>query len=305
VAGRTGGQAGSAGAGGCGGGGCGGLTAIGHSCLTAADCASNHCADGVCCNSDCTGSCQSCGEFTSPGMCVTVTGPPRPGHAGCAGSGGACAGVCDGQHEACQYPMASTPCGAAKCENATMTPVGACDGAGTCTQTAVACPTAYCASGTACGPCANDTQCGAGKWCDLGTNGGTCLAKKPNGTACATATPNQCASGTCVADVPGNGVCCATTCSGNTPRCNAAGTACVCSGSSCSGSMVCTPGGTCCTPNACYFDSACRTSDCDPGCGMAVRARNCGCTFTVCCGDSCCVSGSCVNGSCTQPTMCI
>ena len=277
------------------------LKPLGHACAMSSECTSNHCADGVCCNTDCTDQCAACAESGAVGRCQVITGKPR--RSSCDGAD-TCVGKCDGQNKTCQYPGASTPCGTASCTNAAMTPVGACDGAGQCAQSPLPCDTAYCASGTACGTCLNDGQCGPGRWCDHATNGGTSTATKPNGAACSTATPGECASNHCVLTGAGTGVCCATDCSGSQPRCSDTGSACVCTNTSCTGSTVCDAStGGCCPLNPCYFTvGSCRSgqsSGCDPGCGLPYLAPNCGCTSTACCGNVCCVTMMCSNDTCT------
>ena len=43
-------------------------------CTDAAQCASGFCVDGVCCNEACTGTCFSCNQAQSPGICMLVSG---------------------------------------------------------------------------------------------------------------------------------------------------------------------------------------------------------------------------------------
>ena len=53
------------------------LLANGASCQTGGACQSGKCVDSFCCDSDCTGQCQSCGESSSPGKCITISGGVR------------------------------------------------------------------------------------------------------------------------------------------------------------------------------------------------------------------------------------
>ncbi len=271
----------------------------GHTCAAASECTSGSCADGVCCNNDCTGSCDACAESGSVGTCVKVVGAvrtasPPPTRAACVGSG-ACAGSCNGTSDACVNPGNSTGCNSQSCTSGVLTPVGECDGNGGCTQTPSACNTNFC-NGTACGPCANDPQCGTGNWCNTSANGGTCQTQVANGGSCIAGQNDQCANGNCAS----NGICCASACGGSVPACSVAGTGCVCSGSSCGGGNVCLANGTCCTP-ACN-GSACGGSDsCGGTCGCSGATPVCSSGTCICSGSSCGAGVSCYNNHCCHP----
>lgn len=239
----------------------------GHACAAGTECTSGFCADGVCCNNACDQQCDSCKESGSIGTCRRRIGAPltgsSPSRAACPGSG-ECAGTCNGTSATCVFPTSSTTCGAASCTSGVATPVGTCDGGGSCLQTPMTCPNGAC-SGATCGPCPDDSTCGSTRWC----NAGTCTSKYANGSTCTA--NNQCASGNCVL-----GRCCASACRGTTPACNLAGTACVCTSTSC-GAAVCYQG-SCCAP-AC--DRECALSTYSDGCG-GTCPRNCS---TRCCVD--------------------
>ena len=81
------------------------LLANGATCHLGTECQFGNCVDGFCCESACTGQCQSCGETTMPGKCVTIRDAVRGiVRAACPGSG-TCASVCNGSDAlACHYP---------------------------------------------------------------------------------------------------------------------------------------------------------------------------------------------------------
>jgi hypothetical protein len=64
--------------------------AAGLTCDSAVQCESGFCVDGVCCLTACSGTCQSCNQPGSEGVCTTVpAGEPRPGTCEvCDGDGG-------------------------------------------------------------------------------------------------------------------------------------------------------------------------------------------------------------------------
>jgi hypothetical protein len=224
----------------------------GRACGAGSECTSTFCADGVCCNSACGSQCDSCKESGSMGICLRVVGDPRsggvPARSPCAGSG-TCKGQCDGAAATCQNPGGSTACGSASCTDGLLTPVGACNGAGSCSQQSLVCGSNYCDTATTCGNCPSNAACGSTRWCDSGT----CRDRSANGVACGIG--SQCLSNICGAGPSGN-ICCAVTCTGQS-KCDAAGTMCVC------------------TP---FCSSLCRSSSTPNGCG-GTCPRNC----TGCC----------------------
>jgi hypothetical protein len=103
----------------------------GHTCTTAAECASGFCADGFCCNSSCLGSCATCAAPGQEGVCTLVAGAAAPGRQPCSGEG-VCGGSCNGTSPVCAYPEKETECAPAFCSNAMATAAGTCDGSGAC-----------------------------------------------------------------------------------------------------------------------------------------------------------------------------
>jgi hypothetical protein len=144
-----------------------------------------------------------------------------------------------------------------------VTPVGACNGSGTCTQTPQPpCSYTQC-SGTACAAsCTADNGCINADYCST-TSGGTCQPRHGNGTTC---TPDDCESPPCnfcgaAKACRGSGQCCAMACPG--PTCTD-----VAMGASTFVTSNCNAGGTCNGSNAgcngfvCASTSACKTAPC-------------------------------------------
>jgi hypothetical protein len=141
-AGGKGGASGSGGAagkggngGGVGGAGGAGTAPIGTLCGAGVECASSYCVDGVCCSSECIGTCRSCNQPSSNGVCTGyAAGTDR--EIECASGK-----TCDGSG-ACGAP----PAGGAK------TSGELCGGAGECTS-------GFCADGVCCdAACTNPCQ---------------------------------------------------------------------------------------------------------------------------------------------------
>ncbi len=111
----------------------GALLANGASCQIGNACQSGKCVDSFCCDSDCTGQCQSCGESSSPGKCVTISGTVRGQiRPTCTGSG-TCAATCNGTDPAqCHFPGSEKPCASATCTAGVAKAAASCDGAGNC-----------------------------------------------------------------------------------------------------------------------------------------------------------------------------
>ncbi len=55
----------------------------GTACVEDSECSTGFCTDGFCCERACRGTCKSCGEPGSEGMCVPVSGTPRGDRTGC------------------------------------------------------------------------------------------------------------------------------------------------------------------------------------------------------------------------------
>lgn len=233
--------------------------AVGESCARPAQCQSEVCAndgkcgalDGAACtngtscrnggcqSSICGGSCSddtecAASHFCDAGACVLDLANSNP----CTRASQCLSGVCnaDGQ---CGQPTGQ-PCGSAvQCRS------DLCDAEGTCATT-----------------CTNDTQCGAGKFCDSGA----CVAVRPNDQACARAA--QCSSGDCNTD----GKC-------GEPDGNPCGV------------------GEVCRSGLCTADGVCSSCKVDSDCGGPLSGRVCHDT-TKKCVDGCRQGGNgCVVGS--------
>ncbi len=107
--------------------------ANGAPCSSKEECASGFCpVDGLCCDSACTGSCESCAEEGSRGICRGISGASKQGHVPCASDSSRCGGQC--QQGLCAYPAEGIECVAAHCERATSlySAPSLCDGFGSC-----------------------------------------------------------------------------------------------------------------------------------------------------------------------------
>lgn len=189
----------------------------GQACTANAACSSGNCSDGVCCDTACDGLCEACTRARkgtgSDGECGAVKDGTDP-DAECDDDGaGSCQrdGVCNGA-KSCRLYRKGTACGETHCTGNLL--VGkVCDGFGTCQDSAggIDCAPYDCIGDKCTIPCAIDTQCDPGQFCDKGT----CHAKAANGLPCETG--SSCSSGFCV-----DGVCCNTACDGNCQACTAA-----------------------------------------------------------------------------------
>jgi hypothetical protein len=188
--------------------------AVGTSCQDGHECAGGFCADGVCCNEACAGQCQACDLPGNLGTCLPVTGAPHGPRPHCDGSA-PCAGACDGKEpSACQYPGASTSCGAPHCADGVATTAATCDGHGGCGKPRqITCAPDPC-DGDACGQCSPTRPCATGFQC----TSGKCEPKLDPGKGCQS--DGQCKSGHCQQDV-----CCDRACTGACEACNLPDTA--------------------------------------------------------------------------------
>jgi hypothetical protein len=172
-----------------------------------------------------------------------------------------------------------TACGAASCSGSTSTPVGACDGAGTCKQTSVNCSPYICGGDTCKTTCATTADCASGFSC----LGYFCTNLQPNGAACNS--PAQCISGHCT-----EGFCCGVaTCPacnscavpGKQGTCSPAGDGMVCGTASCDGNDRLHP-----TP-------VCANGTCAQGALVACAPYGCNTTALTGCNTSCGADGDC------------
>ena len=140
----------------------------GTACSEARSCITGFCVDGVCCDRACSAQCEACAEPGTVGTCAAATGAPRGGRAACASDGTTCAGACDGTlTDACAYPAADTACGERRCDSSMLINVGACDGAGACTDPAAILCEHSCVEG-GCLVCLTDEHCPSGEVCTAG-----------------------------------------------------------------------------------------------------------------------------------------
>jgi hypothetical protein len=216
---------------------------LGQICGAAAECDSGNCVDGVCCSAPSCGNCASCNVSGTAGACTPVPAGAAEPHGLCqpappCGTNG----TCDG-NGGCRFMAVGTACGAASCSGSMSTPVGMCDGAGTCKQTSINC-SPYVCGGNACKTtCATTADCVSGYSC----LGYFCTNLQANGAACTS--PTQCISGHCtegfccgVAACPACNSCAVT---GKQGTCAPAGDGTVCSASSCDGNDRYHPPGVC------------------------------------------------------------
>jgi cysteine-rich repeat protein len=139
-----------------------------------------------------------------------------------------------------------------------------------------------------CALCADHADCQPSDWCDPATNGGYCVAKKPDGDACG-GDDAECTNDHCA-----DGFCCDTACGGACEACDQQNVE-----GSCTPYMAGTDPETECAPDVCGGGSSCRCqngnvdgSETDTDCGGGVCPD---CQL----GDSCLQNGDCVSGICT------
>ncbi|HEY2747067.1 MAG TPA: hypothetical protein VGL86_20735, partial [Polyangia bacterium] len=159
-------------------------------------------------------------------------------------------------------------CGTQTCApgagGAVVTPVGACNGGGSCTQVAnPACSYTMCSGNNCATSCTDDTGCVAADYCGT-AGGGTCVVSHGNGVDC---TPEDCEHSPC-------GFCKAMT------SCQPSGQCCknTCAAPSCAGGML--------TTNTCGGGGNCNPTTTSCG-GYQCNGMACG---TTCAADTDCVS---------------
>lgn len=170
-----------------------GNTCVGARCLRlcAADaqCPSKHCADGVCCDSACTGVCESCRLFGREGTCTAVPAGSVPTDPkSCPGGATGCSHACNGvDRDRCQNDPAASTCGVSSCKDGVETPLGKCDGLGTCVTAPKSCAPYACTAAACRGRCDFDHDCVAGARCV----DGACVTTRPAGGGCGLAPAGQ------------------------------------------------------------------------------------------------------------------
>ena len=301
-----------------------GPKSAGAVCSKDSECDSSFCRQGVCCQTDCKGSCFSCGLSGNKGSCTAVPAGEKDPAAICQADGAASCdrdGVCDGKGR-CRRYAAGQVCASATCANGVATGISKCDGNGACVKGPVRQCDAYKCNtdGTACfESCSDNGQCVAGRVCE----GSSCGAK-PNGAECPNG-PSECLSNFC-----SQGVCCNEACDGVCKSCKAgkAGTCenipkgspdtlarcaatvgSVCGNDgTCNGSGACAKGSTSvvCSSQSCPADSTTQTlsAKCD-GAGNCVAGVKVECRIIKCDPNSNTCLSSCQSDSqCTTGNVC-
>ena len=308
-----------------------GLKPNGAFCADRRECESGNCAQGVCCATGCASACKSCALTASMGICTNVPdGQPDPtgtcldaGAASCHNNGKCQAG-------ACQSYAQGTPCRPATCptNTTTFTPMGICDGAGTCSApAATSCFPFRCGIAACKFTCTADADCAPPGVCVDGSCG-----LKPEGAVCGAG--GECGSGKCA-----QGVCCRTDCAGSCLSCALPGSTGTCKpvmagaadpagqcrdqgGASCASNGLCDGAGGCqlyaagteCAPPTCPAGTAtatlARTCDgagtCKPATNQSCAPYTCNGTAcrAACSGDTDCVGGMVCNaGSCGKKRL--
>jgi hypothetical protein len=241
----------------------------------------------------CAGRCarvtNNCGAQVECGSCACT--PPCP----------ECQ-TCNARTSACIPLPASDACGPAPtCQSGVATPIGSCNGAGSCQPgTPVACSPYRQCDGDACATtCEFDTNCEAGFFCNENDQ---CVSDLDNGADCDR--PRQCSSGNCVA-----GVCCNTECPDACMSCSVPNNVGTCTavpdgfnyGETCGAGRVCCnsickPGNTCCAID-CGTCVACVNGTCDEA-----AADNTPCHTDTSPLSAFCCGGECVCNFLTQRT---
>jgi len=148
---------------------------VGTACGQDTDCASGFCVEGFCCNSACNGTCLTCSAASAPGHCQPAAAGSDPRNE-CSDDGASTCGhdgFCDGAGH-CRSYQSGTMCRPASCTASSLTPPGACDGAGVCVMmTAKSCAPYTCDANAACrSTCTAATDCATPAICSTGVCGG-------------------------------------------------------------------------------------------------------------------------------------
>ena len=174
----------------------------GESCNASEDCASGFCppADGVCCDTPCSLTCEAClGSKTGAedGICDYVNPAleddpdeecPVESPNTCGSTGAGCSGIAT----ACIVFDETTVCQPGGCTNGMETPLGFCDGEGSCpTVTPTPCSPYVCGMTACLTSCSAHDDCVSTHYC----NNVTCTYKISSGGACTSSA--QCVSGVC------------------------------------------------------------------------------------------------------------
>jgi hypothetical protein len=273
---------------------CGGKKPTGAACATGSECALGFCVNQVCCGSACGQTCMACSHALTgmpDGQCQPATSgsDPKNDCAATAASGCSTTGDCDGAGH-CALFGATTSCGTESCSGTTHTPLGHCDGQGSCQAASTQSCGLYACGTPACNTtCASDAQCAPTvAYC----SGSSCVAKNPNGSACGAA--HECQSGYCV-----DGFCCNSACTATCYSCSVVDTnqpsgQCqpLADGKSDSGCSVQAPS-SCGMTGTCNGAGACKLYANGTACGASETCT--GTTHTP--AGSCNGSGTCVAGT--------
>jgi hypothetical protein len=288
------------------------LLPVGMRCSEAAQCASQVCADGFCCQTECAGTCQSCGLAGGEGTCSPVPAGMDTRNECEQQSMASCGlnGECNGQGACARYP-ADTECASGRCSSGTEYAASTCDGNGMCKPgSSRSCAPNMCTDSSCASTCTLTSECQTGFFCDAGK----CVVRRPAGALCGMAI--QCASNQCV-----DGYCCNTACTSLCQACNVAGKAGTCSSiptgtdpqnecpaeapATCGRAGGCNGGGACrlhapstaCGSQSCsgFIETGARSCN---GSGVCVAAVTRDCAPYLCNGTSACRT------SCTSTSQC-
>jgi len=187
---------------------------LGSVCTSNSQCTSGFCVDGYCCNSLCSGTCQSCNQPGSVGLCSPIPAGTDPANE-CTDQGASSCGtngLCSGSGSCAYYPN-GTQSSASYCSAGIYHAPDTCNGAGSSISggTALCFPYICSSNGTCRTSCAINSDCSSGYEC---ASGGAC--KKAAGGTCTA--DSECGSGFCT-----DGVCCQSRCGGTCEKCNQLG----------------------------------------------------------------------------------
>ncbi len=278
----------------------------GLACSCSLQCKSKFCVEGYCCNTACQGTCETCAQTMSLGMCTMVAAGVKPSDpTQCpADPKTTCGkdGTCDGTG-ACRLHSVGTVCTAGTCQGAEVAGTFVCDGSGACRAGPITvCAPFLCDTGTnQCkATCSSDADCVAPVKC----LGGSCGPKGPGVSCKADA---ECDSKHCA-----DGVCCNTACGGACQSCDQVGSPGVCTPTPAGQSHPLCPKQdptTCGTTGMCDGQGGCPRYPVNTACGAAVCVdATSGKSTQTCDGLGTCLTAktfscgnfACANGACTE-----
>jgi hypothetical protein len=238
------------------------LLAAGMRCSEHAQCALGICADGFCCQTECPGTCKSCGLPGGEGTCSPVPAGMDPRNeceqqpmASCGQDG-----ECNGQGACSRYP-AGIECVPGSCSAGTEYAARTCDGNGVCKPASSrSCAPNMCTDNSCASSCTMTSDCQPGFFCEVGK----CVVRRPTGALCMTG--SQCASNHCI-----DGYCCNIACNSLCQSCSVAGKAGTCSpiptGTDPQNECPAEAAATCGRAGGCNGGGACRLHAATTSCG--------------------------------------